>query len=207
MTVYIYLLNTLADWEIGYLTAELFSKRYFADKNMPCELVRVADTMDPITSMGGMRLTPDRRLDSVQFNEGDLLVLPGGDLWMGSETDAVLAKAKALIENGVAVAAICGATMGLARVGALDFKKHTSNNLGYLKMVCPAYRGEANFIEEPAVCDGNLITATGLAPLEFAYEVIKLMKVFKPETLEAWYLLNSTKQARYFYDLMNSLKP
>lgn len=205
MTVYLYLLNTLADWEIGYLTAELFSQRYFADRNIPCELVKVADTLDPITTMGGMRLTPDRRLDAIQFNESDLFVLPGGDLWMNAETDAVLAKAKALIENGLNVAAICGATIGLARVGALNDKKHTSNNLGYLKAVCPAYKGEVNYIEEPAVRNGNLITATGLAPLEFAYEVMKLLKVFKPETLEAWYGLNSTKQDRYFFDLMGSL--
>jgi putative intracellular protease/amidase len=207
MTVYLYLLNTLADWEIGYLTAELCSRRYFADKTVPCELVRVADTLDPITTMGGMRLTPDRRLDSVQFNEGDLLVLPGGDLWMTPETDGVLAKAKALIDNGSNVAAICGATMGLARVGALDTKKHTSNDLGYLKMVYPAYKGEANYIDEPAVRNGNLITATGLAPLEFAREALKLLKVFKPETLEAWYSLNSTKQSRYFHDLLALLKP
>jgi putative intracellular protease/amidase len=206
MTVYLYLLNTLADWEIGYLTAELFSKRYFADKSAACELVKVADTLDPITTMGGMRLTPDRRLDSVQFNEGDMLVLPGGDLWMNPQTDAVLATAKGLIEKGINVAAICGATVGLARVGALDAKKHTSNNLGYLKMICPAYKGEANYINEPAVCYGNLITASGLAPLEFAYEVLKLLKVFKPETLEAWFSLNSTKQTKYFSDLMGSLK-
>jgi len=205
MTVYLYLLNTLADWEIGYLTAELFSKRYFADKSMACELVKVADTLDPITTMGGMMLTPDQRLDSMQFKEGDLLVLPGGDLWMAPETDAVLARAKDLIDKGFNVAAICGATMGLARVGALDAKNHTSNDLGYLKIVCPTYMGEANYIDEPAVSDGNLVTATGLAPLEFAHEVLKLLKVFKPETLDAWYSLNSTKQPRYFHELMNSL--
>lgn len=28
-TVYIYTLDTLADWELGYITAELNSKRFF----------------------------------------------------------------------------------------------------------------------------------------------------------------------------------
>jgi len=29
MKVYLYLLDTLADWEIGFITAELYSHRYF----------------------------------------------------------------------------------------------------------------------------------------------------------------------------------
>ena len=206
MHIYLYLFNTLADWEIGFLTAELFSKRYFSNKNAHCELVTVADSLEPITTMGGMVLTPEKRLDSIQFNRDDLLLLPGGDLWMSPETDNILRKAKTLIDDGFRVAAICGATFGLARVGALDLKKHTSNNLDYLKAICPSYKGEANYLDKPAVCDGNLITASGLAALEFTYEVLKLLELLKPATLEAWYSLNSTKQPNYFYDLMESMK-
>ena len=29
MTVYVYVMDTLADWEIGHVTAELYSKRFF----------------------------------------------------------------------------------------------------------------------------------------------------------------------------------
>ena len=56
------------------------------------------------------------------------------------------------------------------------------------------------------VTDGNLITATGLAALEFSYEVFKKTDVIKPETLEAWYQLNKTRDVKYFYALMDSLK-
>lgn len=40
-------------------------------------------------------------------------------------------------------------------------------------MVCPNYKGEQLYKMEPAVCDENLITASGVAPLEFAMEVLK----------------------------------
>ena len=30
-TVYVYVLDTLADWEIGHVTAELHSKRFFQE--------------------------------------------------------------------------------------------------------------------------------------------------------------------------------
>ena len=103
------------------------------------------------------------------------------------------------------VAAICGATLGLANAGLLDNRPHTSNDLAVLKMFCPGYHGEQAYVNEPAVTDGNLITASGLAPAEFAYQVFRRLDVMLPATLEAWYGLNTTRKPEYFYALMQSL--
>ena len=73
-------------------------------------------------------------------------------------------------------------------------------------MSCPEYSGAALYLNQPAVTDGNLITATGLSPLEFSYEVFKKTEMIKPETLEAWYQLNKARDVKYFYALMDSLK-
>ena len=73
-------------------------------------------------------------------------------------------------------------------------------------MVCPDYQGEAYYKNEPAVTDGNLITATGVAPLEFTVAVLKALAVFSPETLEAWYPLYKTHETEYFFALMNSIQ-
>jgi hypothetical protein len=51
--------------------------------------------------------------------------------------------------------------------------------------------------DSPVVRDGNLITASGLAPLEFSYEVMKMLGLFRPETVEAWYQLYSTREPQY----------
>ncbi|MEC1797495.1 glutamine amidotransferase, partial [Bacillus mojavensis] len=65
---------------------------------------------------------------------------------------------------------------------------------------------ETFYEREPAVSDENLITASGVAPLEFAMEVLKKLDVFAPDTLYSWYNLNKTHQPEYFYQLMNSIE-
>jgi len=205
MNVYLYVLDTLADWEIGYLTAEINSKRYFKNKNDDCKIVKVGASKDPIKTMGGMSIKPDIQIGEMKFQNNDILVLPGGDTWLEEKNKEILLYAKEVINNGQNVAAICGATLGLAKVGALDKKKHTSNAKDLLKMICPEYLGENSYVEKPAVVDKNLITASGLCALEFAYEVIKILNIFKSETLESWYNLYTTKEAKYFFSLMSSI--
>lgn len=56
-----------------------------------------------------------------------------------------------------------------------------------------------------AVSDENLITASGIAPLEFAREVLQRIDVFETDTLESWYELNKTHRTEYFYQLMESM--
>jgi len=74
-----------------------------------------------------------------------------------------------------------------------------------LKMFCPAYKGEAYYVDEPAVTDDNLITASGLAPVAFAYQVFSRLDVMNPATLEAWYNLSTTRKPEFFFALMQSL--
>lgn len=53
MTVYVYVMDTLADWEIGYVTAELHSWRFFkADAPEVC-VKTVGRTMDPLRRWAG----------------------------------------------------------------------------------------------------------------------------------------------------------
>ena len=94
----------------------------------------------------------------------------------------------------------------MANCGLLDGIKHTSNNLGFLKMACPNYKGEENYCNKPAVTENNLITASGIAPLEFAYEVFKKTGIMENSVIEAWYNLYITKDGKYFLELMELLK-
>ena len=206
MKVYIYLLNTLADWEISYLAAELNSGRYL-DKTKPSvELIKIGNTTEPIKTMGGIIITPDESIDNIQFKEDDLLILPGADTWMEEENKKIIDIVSGIINEKVIIAAICGATVALANKGILNNRKHTSNDIEVLKMFCPEYTGENFYLNQPAVTDDNLITASGITPLEFSYEVLKRINVMKAETLEAWYQLYKTNEPKYFYALMESLK-
>ena len=207
MKTFIYVLDTLADWEIGYLTSELNSRRYFDPSQViDHELVFIGKDLAPVTTMGGVTITPAQELRELSFGPEDLLVLPGSDRWLEDQHDDVLTTAKHLIENGHKVAAICGATFGLAKIGALDSVAHTSNNREYLQMVCPTYSGSAFFQDTLVAVDGNLITASGIAPLEFAREILALLGVLRPSTLEAWFNLYQTKDPNWFNRLMSSLQ-
>ena len=206
MKVYIYILNTLADWEIGYLTAELNSGRFLDKTRLPVEIIKIGNTTEPIKTMGGITITPDENIDNIKFEEDDLLILPGADTWTEEQNKKIIDIVSSIIDEKVIIAAVCGATIALANKGILNNRKHTSNDLEVLKMFCPEYTGENFYLNQPAVTDDNLITASGIAPLEFSYEVLKRTNLMKTETLEAWYQLYKTNEPKYFYALMESIE-
>lgn len=202
---YLYVFNTMSDWEYGYLIAELNSGRYFKKDIPPYKIVTVGTTKEMITTMGGLHIQPDITVDTCTLENRDILILPGGITWGEEYHRFILDKVGVALEQGTLIAAICGATEGLAKCGYLDSRKHTSNDLEYLKMVCPSYKGELYYEMEPAVTGENMVTASGVAPLEFAKEVLKQLDVMAPATLDSWYNLNKTQQPEYFFQLMNSI--
>ncbi|MDA1476974.1 type 1 glutamine amidotransferase family protein [Bacillus changyiensis] len=204
--VYLYVFDTMSDWEIGYLIAELNSGRYFKKELASLEVVTVGVDNNPVTTMGGLKIRPSISIDDCMLERDDVFILPGGNTWMEAIHEPILKKVTKSLKEGAVVAAICGATVGLAKMGLLDARRHTSNNLDYLKMVCPDYTGEKYYQMEPAVTDGNLVTASGIAPLEFTMHVLKVLEVFAPETLHAWFNLYQTQNPKYFFELMNSVE-
>lgn len=195
----------MSDWEYGYLIAELNSGRYFKKDLEPLKVVTVGANKEMITTMGGLSIQPDISLDECTLESKDLLILPGGTTWREDIHQPILKKIGEALKLGTIVAAICGATEALANMGYLDSRKHTSNDLEYIKMVCPNYKGEKFYEMRSAVSGENLVTASGVAPLEFTMEVLKKLDVFAPDTLHAWYNLNKTHNAEYFFQLINSI--
>ncbi len=202
---YLYVLDTMSDWEVGYLIAELNSGRYFKKGLAPVEVIAVGVDTHPVTTMGGLTILPRLSIDECVMEHSDALILPGGNTWLESIHEPILQKASQALKDGAVVAAICGATMGLAKAGLLDSRRHASNNLDYLKMTCPNYAGEKHYVMEAAVTDGNLVTASGVAPLEFARHVLKVLDVCTSEALHAWFNLHKTHEPEYFFELMNAI--
>lgn len=202
---FLYVFNTMSDWEYGYLIAELNSGRYFKKDAAPLKVMTVAANKEMITTMGGLSIKPDISLDECTFEGNDLLILPGGTTWSEDIHQPILERVGVALKLGTIVAAICGAVEGLANMGYLDVRKHTSNNLEYTKMICPNYKGEKFYELGSAVSDENLVTASGIAPLEFAMEVLTKLDVLTPDALQSWYNLNKTHQSEYFFQLMNSI--
>ena len=115
ITVYVYILDTLADWELGYVTAELNSKRFFK-KDAPDVSVKMAGiSQEPVRTMGGLTVTPDCAVSDIAVNENSVLLLPGAAAWGDPRHDSVIERAGELLRAGAVVCAICGATAGKCR--------------------------------------------------------------------------------------------
>ncbi|MDG9720561.1 glutamine amidotransferase [Streptomyces sp. DH24] len=178
--VHLAVYDTLADWETGHATAHLARTGH--------EIRTVGPTTDPVTSIGGLDIRPDLALDDVDPEDSSLLILPGADLWdTGDDLAPFARKARAFLAAGVPVAAICGATAGLAREGLLDDRRHTSAVSFYL--AATGYRGGGNYVEADAVTDGPLITAGPTEPVAFAREILRLLGAYDDELVDAWYRL------------------
>ena len=180
--VHLAVYDTYADWETGHTTAWLARGGY--------EVRTVAEGADAVRTLAGVRIQPDETLEALRPEDSSLLVLTGADLWDTGDALAPFArKAREFLAAGVPVAAICGATAGLAREGLLDDRAHTSAAPFYL--AATGYDGAQRYVEADAVTDeaGLLVTAGPTEPVALAREVLRLLGVYEGEVLDAWYRL------------------
>jgi putative intracellular protease/amidase len=150
--------------------------------------------------MGGMRVVPETTLDEVGSQDSAMLILAGSDIWSTDQFTPCANKAHEFLDAGVPVAAICGATGGLALAGLLDDREHTSNAAEFLQGV--GYAGGHLYRDEPAVADRDLITAGATAPVEFARAILERLEVFEPNVLASWFKLYGQRDPAGFYELM-----
>ncbi len=163
-----------ADWEPALLMA---AARYYLN----CEVLTASPDGGLVTSMGGMKVTPDLAFDAITPQAFDALVIPGGYAWEKGSAFDFTPMARAFAGDGKVVAGICAAASALAASGILDQVAHTGNSLASHQRQ-PGYQGTAHYRNQPqAVRDGGIVTAAGSAPDTFAIEVLKALDLYGPE--------------------------
>ena len=184
--VHVVVFDGLPDWEPALALAAL------RDASIPVRSVGFSS--EPVITAAGLRVVPDLALEEVDVARVKLLVVPGGDHWgaSGYPVNAFHDLLKRLRTAGVPIAAICGATVALARAGVLEGKPHTGNGRAWLETMAPTYPGADLYRDELAVSQDGLITAPGSAPVEFAREVIRELDVMPADKLEHWFTLFKT---------------
>lgn len=176
--IHVFLYSHYADWEIAYLLPEFVENGH---KHITFSL-----TDEPVNSLGSMKVIPDQVFSKISKDDVSLLILPGGDFWEKFENQEFEDFVMNLREKRVPIAAICGATLYLAKIGVLNDSPHTSNSLQYLKNE-PKYKGELLYQNDLAVSEDGLITSGGFASIEFSLEVLKTMEVYSPSDCKIWY--------------------
>jgi len=204
--IHVGIYDTLADWEVGHALAHLGSGDWSAQKN-GCRIVTVGEKNAPVRTKAGLRLTPDTTVAEVEPESSAMLILPGADIWLAGKNAAFAALAERFLDAGVPVAAICGATVGLAARGLLNHRAHTSNAPEVLAVAGDAYDGHKNYQHELVAMDGDLITANGIAPVEFAKAIFDRLGFYTKETSENWYRLYGEHDPAGYLGLINEHPP
>jgi len=196
--VHLFVFDTMADWEAAFAIAAINNPQF---QRVPgrYRVVTVGLSREPVTTIGGVRIQPDIALQEVSPLASSMLILPGGQSWEYGANAAAIEMTRRFIAYCIPVAAICGATLALAKAGLLDNRYHTSNAREYLAGV--GYRGSRFYRNKPAVTDQGVITASGVAPIEFAREIFEALNVYSTDVLEAWYALYKHGDASAYFEL------
>lgn len=176
-TILVFLPEGVADWEIAPV---LSGARYFFNMNVRT----IGIGADPVTSTGGLRIKPDTAIGDVDVLAADMLILPGSDAWQNQRFPAAEQAALRRAEAGRPVAAICGATLAVARAGLLDDRRHTSNGLEFLQKYAAGYGGADRYTQAFAVADGAMVTAPAAGPVSFAAEIFRLLVPSEGRTID-----------------------
>jgi len=146
--------------------------------DITCDIV---GKTEEVTGSHGITIKSDRLLESINSEEYNAIVLPGGLPGATNlrDDEKVITTLKKMNSDGKIVAAICAAPIALERAGVLEGKEFT------------AYPGVGEnikggkFKEELVVKDGNVITSRGPATsMEFAFIIAEALGVNADEQIK-----------------------
>lgn len=161
------LTDGFADWETTLLNA-------VAHGFYNVDVAYATPGGKPVTSSGGMTVTPDLAFEDLDVQALDALVVSGGTIWQTPAAPDLTEVLLAANAAGKVIGLICDATVAGARTGLLDDVAHTSNGAGYLDGT--GYRGKALYRDVPhAVSDQGVVTASATAPVSFMQEVLRAL--------------------------------
>jgi putative intracellular protease/amidase len=177
---YVLVFDGLADWEPALALCEL-------RKSGSYEVLAAGASRQTVVTMAGLKVLPDVCLDEIDPGQTAILILPGGDRWEDGPNQAVDELLERLHAHEVLIGALCAATLEIARAGLTTGVRHTSNSKRYLKTKVPSYRDEGFYVDELAVTENKIITASGLGSVEFAREVIRQLGIYNQADTELWF--------------------
>jgi len=181
--VHLFVFDGMVDWEAGFAGSSSNRARFpVAPEGLQVRTVAVGGAV--VTTLGGVRVTPEIALDELRPRESAMLILPDGKAWESGGNRAALGKVREFIAACVPVAGSGAATLALARAGLLDNRYHTGNGGAYL--AASGYRGKPFYREVGAVSDQGVITASGGSAQEFAREILSALNPHSAYALDAW---------------------
>jgi putative intracellular protease/amidase len=182
LKAYLLVFDGLADWEPALALCEI-------RKSGKYEVLTAGRSRETVVTMGGLRVVPDIAMDEdeIEPRETAIFILPGGAQWEKGPDGKVDELLRRLHAEDILIGALCAATLEIARAGLTAGVRHTSNAKSYLKKMVPEYKDEPFYVDELAVTDHKIITASGLGSVEFAREVIRELGIYGEADMRMWF--------------------
>jgi putative intracellular protease/amidase len=177
--VHLLIFDGFADWEPALACAEINKSPGFAVRT-------VGFSTSPVLSMAGLKVTPDLSLRDVDARSSAMLILPGGDMWEAGERSEVTDMIGQFRNANAPVAVICAGTLAAAHANLLNSREHTSNFDGYLAQHAPSYAGKSYYRQVSAITDDGVISESGMGSVDFAYEILKQLRLYSDQDLGIW---------------------
>ena len=83
--VYVYLLDDMAECEIGYILQAFSMEKLLKNGTKEFEVKTVSFNKEPVLTLGGLTIVPDYTISEVDFNASTALLLPGSSTWGSKE--------------------------------------------------------------------------------------------------------------------------
>ena len=177
--ILVFIFEEMTDYEITFITHLLG-----ADANKEVITVSYEDRI--IKGRSGFLYKPLKLVSEVLVESVDGLIIPGG--WFGDLRPELIALIKKLSLEGKLISAICGAgTVFLAKSGILNDVKYTTPIVQWTEKHSEVF-GEQdpftreNFVQGRVVRDKNIITAQGVAFIDFAIEICDWFNLFENQS-------------------------
>lgn len=176
--ILVYLYDGMADYEISFLT-------HILGGDAGKELITMGLTTNIIVSKSGMQYIPHTTIDAVfnTYEEEDYegLIIPGG--WYKEVSNSLVKLIYRLHDDKKLLAAICAGPRFLAKSGILQDVKYTTSvtewtdtHKDYFEENDPFPR--QNYTGERVTVDKNVVTAIGVAFVDFAIAVCDELNLF-----------------------------
>jgi putative intracellular protease/amidase len=174
--ILVFIFDGMTDYEITFIV-------HLLGADAGKEIITVAYEDKIIKSRSGFLYKPSCMVSDVVNEDAEALIICGG--WYGDTRQELMQLINNLNLKGKLIAAICGAgTIFLAKSGVLNNIKYTTPVIQWTDKHKEVF-GEKdpfpreNFVQKRVIRDGNIITAQGIAFIDFAIEICDWFNLFE----------------------------
>lgn len=176
--ILVFIYDNMADFEMTLIT-------YILGTDAKKEIITIAIEDRIVKSLSGLEYKPKKLVSEVLEEDAEALIIPGG--WYGEVEDVLIMLIKNLYNEKKLLGAICAAPRFLAKAGILNEVKYTTSLSNWADSEREKFKDindpfpRENFIAERVVKDKNVITAVGIAFIDFTIEICDWFNLFKDE--------------------------